>query len=107
MSRLTEVEREIARLEAQRDRLKRRPREPRGRGMAIVWFQKTWGRSETMTYGAIRVTGQYRGWWLTGTRQETHGPKTWDQLLDFVEQAEPGTVKMRVGMASKLDLVEW
>lgn len=78
------LDRRIARLQEQRDRLESRPDDTHSTG-AIVQFTKQFARhGQTYHYAVIKAsTGK---WYATGSTV----PMTWDELLDLAE-SEGGT----------------
>ena len=78
------LDRRIARLQEQRDRLMDRPDDTHDTG-AVVCFTKQFRRhSQTYHYAVIKAsTGK---WYATGSTV----PMTWDELLDLAE-SEGGT----------------
>lgn len=80
--------------------MEKRPAEPEGGELAVVCFEKSFGKSDgpTYKYAAIR-SGDL--WYVTGNRVREGLP--WDGLMDFVVSGEDPTNLPGVYLASELE----
>lgn len=85
-SRAIEIlDRRIARLEAERDRLATRPEDRYATGSVLRFTKRFNKHGQTYHYAVIKAsTGK---WYATGSQM----PMSWDELLDLIE-SEGGTV---------------
>lgn len=89
MKSRAELEKEIARLQAELAALPDDPPEPTEEP-AVLLFSKSFGKTgksaKTYTYTAVRVGGLWHV--STNAPGRRPGPKTWADLVDYIGQAE-------------------
>lgn len=84
--------------------LEKRPAEPTADGVAIVYFEKTFGKPdvEPYSYAALRITG---GEWYTTSTRANSSFANWDALLDFVYQGEDPLNLPAIYLATELEVM--
>lgn len=97
----SQIKAEIKRLEKELAEAEATPPEPDAEP-AVVFFEKTFGKDQHYTYTAVRAGEQ---WYITGNRPGRNpNPKSWDQLVEFICQAEKDMPE--VWVASQLERLE-